>query len=186
MDFNFTYDIYPHPPSLSCNNTKRDTSNKKILSRNDLCPEHKIQLDCRSRLTRSCRYNDVKKDKFPSSCNFIDCNTESVYTPNVGYYKHYFSNIDIETELLHSKPAKCIECPKQNIPKCNSDKNYLDVVNDPCFKLEANKLWNNNSKRATLNSPGELDNVRTIINAKDNEQSTIKDYDGRLFSEFIK
>jgi len=150
MDFNFTYDIYPHPP-MFCNNEKINKMNQDIFGRNKLCPEHENQLDCRSGLTRCCRYNNKDKDNLPSSCNYVDCNKDNVYTPNVGYYKHYFKNIDVESELLLSKPALPQCKPKNSVSMCLEGCEVLTAVIDPNFVVEKPKLWNNNSKRKTLN-----------------------------------
>jgi len=105
MDFNFSYDIYPHPTAMFCNLQKTDTFNKRIFDRLQLVPEHSIQLDCRPKLTQCCRYNDKNRDKLPSSCNYVDCNENNVFTPCVGYYKHYISNIDAESELRLGVPC---------------------------------------------------------------------------------
>ena len=101
MDFNFSYS---YPTAMFCNLEKTATINKRMFDRIHLVPEHSIQLDCRPKLTKCCRYNDKSRDGLPSSCSYVDCNENNVFTPSVGHYKHYFNNIDAESELRLGVP----------------------------------------------------------------------------------
>ena len=153
MNFHFSYDIYPHPPYYS-NNEKANTENKKMLANSLFQVEHQNQLDCRPKLTKCCRYNDKNKDHLPSSCNYIGCEKEDVYIPNVGYYKHYFQNINIESELLHSKPSKPINKPLNHshtqLQPCIEKCGELTKIKDSSFTWKNSKIWNNNTKRRYL------------------------------------
>ena len=137
MDFNFTYDIYPHPP-MFCNNEKMDTMNKNILSRNSTEQEYENQLESRSVATRSFKYNNANTNN-------------NKLADNVGHYKHYFSNIDTESELLLAKPALPQCKPKTKMTECLEDYEPLKPVVDLSFNIENPRIWNNNTKRKTLN-----------------------------------
>tara|TARA_Y100000310_G_C20633792_1_gene790088 strand:+ start:1426 stop:1809 length:384 start_codon:yes stop_codon:yes gene_type:complete len=104
MDFNFSYDVFPQPVSMFCYYDQVDKISQRIFDRNRFVPENENQLDCRYKLTKCCRYNDKARDNLPSSCSYVECNGSNIYTPNVGYRKHYFNNIDAESELLLGRP----------------------------------------------------------------------------------
>ena len=131
-------------------NTKiyQRTVNESDISEINLNTQN--QLVPRPSTTRTCRYNDPSKDKLPSSSNYVDPSPESTYTPNVGYYKTYFSNIDTESKLLLVKSARVLPCPPPSVrvaEKCLQDKATLEPVGDPCFHIQTRNIWNNNSKR---------------------------------------
>ena len=157
MDFQFSYDIYPHPP-MFCNNAKVNMINKKMFNHSQLCLNHEIQLDTRPKLTRCCRYNDPAKDNFPSSCNYIGGDNEDVYIPNTGYYKYYFQNIDVETDLLQATPARPIPKPTSNaknekqppLQSCLESCGALQLIKDNDFPVQNPQMWNNNTKRKFL------------------------------------
>ena len=150
MDFNFSYDIYPHPP-MFCNNEKSNKMNKNIYDRNNLCPEHKVQVETRSGLTKCTKYND--DNNLPSSCNYLDINNKSVYAENTGYYKHYFNNIDVESKLLLAKPAlpQC-KIHSNNMNSCVKEYGKINIDSDNCFLTKNSKIWNNSTKRKIMNN----------------------------------
>ena len=130
MDFNFSYDIYPHPP-MFCNNTKSNGMNQNMYKYNNSGLEHENQLDPRPIST-----NIETNDKFNIS--------------KKGYYKHY--NVDVESKLLLSKPSLPSCKPKNNMTMCLEECETLSPVNDSNFLIENPKIWNNNSKRKTWNN----------------------------------
>ena len=145
MDFNYQY---PSPRGYYCNYEKQNAMNDKIFKRNEqLHCKYQNQLDLRPESSRCCRYNENRKDKFPSSCNYEVPPTQQ----NVGHMKCYSQNIDHESRLIHSEISRGVCKPACEIEKCLEDCALNPSKDDSQFPTQYKHFWNNPTKRKHLN-----------------------------------
>ena len=145
MDYNFKY---PHPSGYFCNYKKQNNMNTAIFGRNEqLHCKFENQLSLRFKSHVSCRYNDTRKDIFPSSSNYVAPEQDK----NIGYMKCYSQNIDDESKLIHSKRAQGICRPLCDINKCLVECYTVPDNTDCNFPIQYNRIWNNPTKRKHLN-----------------------------------